>query len=93
VSAGYSPWLFRDGHKGSLWAQALGPLAVAVEHGGNRTRYAHLLASNYRMEYEAVFGLMPRLDGLPQDAGPDAVAASPMFSMSSHFMPPRGATV
>jgi cytochrome c peroxidase len=75
VGAGYSTWLFWDGRKDSLWAQALGPLEDAVEHGGNRTRYAHLLASNYREEYEAVFGTMPKLDGLPQEAGPNGTVA------------------
>ena len=75
VGAGYSTWLFWDGRKDSLWAQALGPLEDAVEHGGNRTRYAHLVASNYRKEYEAVFGVMPRLEGLPRDAGPHGDAA------------------
>ena len=75
VGAAYSTWLFWDGRKDSLWAQALGPLEDAVEHGGNRTRYAHLIASNYRGEYEAVFGPMPKLDGLPRDAGPNGDAA------------------
>jgi cytochrome c peroxidase len=75
VGAGYSPWLFWDGRKDSLWAQALGPLEDAVEHGGNRTRYAHLIAANYRKEFEAVFGAMPTLDGLPRDAGPNGAAA------------------
>ncbi len=74
VGAGYSTWLFWDGRKDSLWAQALGPLEDAVEHGGNRTRDAHLIASNYRKEYEAVFGPMPKLDGVPQDAGPNGAA-------------------
>jgi cytochrome c peroxidase len=71
VGAGYSTWLFWDGRKDSLWAQVLGPLEDSVEHGGNRTRYAHLIASNYRKEYEVVFGPMPKLDGLPRDAGPN----------------------
>ncbi len=75
VGAGYSPWLFWDGRKDSLWAQALGPLEDAVEHGGNRTRYAQLIASNYRREYEAIFGTMPKLEGLPRDAGPNGDAA------------------
>ena len=74
VGAGYSPWLFWDGRKDSLWAQALGPLEDAAEHGGNRTRYAHLVASNYRRDYEAVFGAMPELDGVPLDAGPNGSA-------------------
>jgi len=75
VGAGYSPWLFWDGRKDSLWAQALGPLEDAVEHGGNRTRYAHLVAEHYRKDYEALFHPMPRLDGLPRDAGPHGSAA------------------
>jgi len=70
VGAGHSTWLFWDGRKDSLWAQALGPLEDAVEHGGNRTRYANLLASNHRKEYESLFGAMPSLEGLPRDASP-----------------------
>jgi cytochrome c peroxidase len=69
VGAGYSTWLFWDGRKDSLWAQALGPLEDEVKHGGNRTRHAQLLASNYRKEYEALFNAMPQREGLPQDAG------------------------
>ncbi len=75
VGAGHSTWLFWDGRKDSLWAQALGPLEDAVEHGGNRTRYAHLVARNYREEYEALFRAMPNLEGLPQDAGPNGSTA------------------
>ena len=75
VGTGYSTWLFWDGRKDSLWAQALGPLEDAVEHGGNRARYARLIASNYRKDYEALFDTMPKLEGLPQDAGPNGDAA------------------
>ena len=75
VGAGYSTWLFWDGRKDSLWAQALGPLEDAVEHGGNRTRHAQLVAENYRKDYEALFKAMPKLDGLPRDAGPNGSAA------------------
>ncbi|HQR69893.1 MAG TPA: cytochrome c peroxidase [Burkholderiaceae bacterium] len=74
VGAGYSTWLFWDGRKDSLWAQALGPLEDAVEHGGTRTRYAHLVASDYSKEYEALFGAIPKLEGLPRDAGPNGNA-------------------
>jgi cytochrome c peroxidase len=69
----YSPWLFWDGRKDSLWAQALGPLESAVEHGGNRTQYAHLIAQSYRAEYEALFGPLPNLSDttrFPAGAGP-----------------------
>ena len=75
VGAGHSPWLFWDGRKDSLWSQALGPLEDAVEHGTNRTRVAHQVAADHRQDYEALFGPLPRLDGLPDDAGPQGNAA------------------
>jgi len=56
-----SPFLFWDGRKDSQWAQALGPLESAVEHGGKRDAYARLIASEYRAEYERVFGPLPDL--------------------------------
>jgi cytochrome c peroxidase len=68
----HAPWLFWDGRADSQWGQALGPLESAVEHGGSRTQYAHVVAEHYREAYEAVFGSMPRLDGLPRRAGPVA---------------------
>jgi cytochrome c peroxidase len=72
----YSPWLFWDGRKDSQWAQALGPMENAVEHGGNRTQYARLIAEHYRDEYEALFGPLPDLEGLPEHAGPVSDAAA-----------------
>lgn len=74
IGTAYSPWLFWDGRKDSQWAQALGPLENPVEHGGNRTQYAHLVAQFYRQEYEALFGPLPDLSGLPASAGPVAEA-------------------
>jgi len=68
----YSPWLFWDGRADSQWAQALGPLESAVEHDGDRTQYAHIIAAHYRSDYEAVFGRLPQLEGLPAHAGPVA---------------------
>ncbi|MFL6665328.1 MAG: cytochrome-c peroxidase [Rhizobacter sp.] len=65
-----SPWFFWDGRKDSLWSQALGPLEDAKEHGGNRLHYARLLQQHYRPAYEALFGPLPDLRGLPEDAGP-----------------------
>lgn len=75
VGAGHATWWFWDGRKDSLWSQALGPLEDAVEHGTNRTRVAHLVASNHRRDYAALFGALPRLEGLPRDAGPKGSAA------------------
>jgi cytochrome c peroxidase len=71
----HGAWLFWDGRADSQWAQALGPLESPVEHGGSRTQYAHEIAARYRADYEAVFGALPRLDGLPRHAGPVADTA------------------
>jgi cytochrome c peroxidase len=79
AGAAYSPWLFWDGRKDSLWSQALGPLESAVEHGGSRGQYAHLVAEQYRAEYEALFGPLPELADearFPPSAGPVADAAA-----------------
>jgi cytochrome c peroxidase len=57
----HSPFLFWDGRKDSLWAQALGPLESPIEHGGNREQYAQVIAAHYRPDYEAIFGAMPAL--------------------------------
>lgn len=56
----------------------------AVEHGGNRTLYAHLIAQNYADEYRSIFGPLPDLSHLPGNAGPvpDAQAASNWEAMS-----------
>lgn len=66
----YSPWFFWDGRKDSQWAQALGPLENPVEHGGNRTFYAHLVTQHYAVEYEAIFGPLPDLSVFPAHAAP-----------------------
>lgn len=70
VAADYSPFLFWDGRKDSLWSQALGPLEDPAEHGGNRLAYAHLVQQHYRKDYEAIFGAMPDLGRLPKEASP-----------------------
>jgi cytochrome c peroxidase len=72
----YSPFLFWDGRKDSQWAQALGPLESAVEHGGSRAQYAHVIAGQYRDDYERLFGALPDLSAIPHAAGPVADPAS-----------------
>jgi cytochrome c peroxidase len=56
-----------------------------VEHGGNRTLYAHLIAENYAEEYTVLFGPLPDLSNLPRNAGPvaDTQAAANWEAMSS----------
>jgi cytochrome c peroxidase len=75
MGAMYSPFLFWDGRKDSLWSQALGPLEDPMEHGGNRVAIATLIMTNYRAGYEKVFGPMPDLSSLPAAAGPTGTAA------------------
>ena len=70
AAASRFPFLFWDGRKDSLWAQALGPLESAVEHGGTRAQYAHVVADQYRTDYESLFGPLPDLSGVPASAGP-----------------------
>lgn len=74
----HAPFLFWDGRKDSQWAQALGPLESAVEHGGSRAQYAHVIASHYRSEYEQLFGPLPDLAGIPAAAGPVPDSAARM---------------
>ena len=69
-----SRWLFWDGRADSGWSQALGPFENAKEMGSSRLRIVHLIAKNYRAQYEALFGALPPLDDLtrfPADGKPD----------------------
>ena len=70
ASTAWNSWQFWDGRKDSQWSQALGPLESAVEHGGTRTFYVHEIARRYARDYQAVFGALPVMQGLPRHAGP-----------------------
>jgi len=65
VGAAYSPWMFWDGRRDSLWSQALGPLEDPNEHGTSRDQVVGLIARDpeYREAYQAVFGPLPELSG------------------------------
>ncbi len=66
IGSAWSPWLYWDGRRDSLWAQALSPLEDPAEHGINRIQALRLLATDtaYRQDYEALFGSLPELDDL-----------------------------
>ncbi len=68
VGVAYSPWLYWDGRKDSLWSQALSPLEDPNEHGSDREQIASLIARDevYRAGYEALFGDLP--DPLDREA-------------------------
>lgn len=77
VGVAYSPWLYWDGRRDSLWSQAISPLEDPEEHGGTRMQYVHLIASDpdYRKAYEELFGRLPDLSDLerfPDKAAPVA---------------------
>jgi cytochrome c peroxidase len=75
VGVAYSPWLYWDGRRDSLWSQALSPLEDPVEHGGNRQQYAQFIESTpeYRKQYETLFGVIP---GLSDPGNVDRVFAN-----------------
>ena len=70
----WSPWLFWDGRRDSLWAQALTPLedrrACRQPH-----RLCPLHGQEFPERYERIFGPLPPLDGLPDNASPLGTAA------------------
>lgn len=77
IGAAYSPWLYWDGRRDSLWSQAISPLEDPNEHGGTRMQYVHLIASDpgYRKIYEELFGRLPDLSDrnrFPEMAAPVA---------------------
>ncbi len=63
VGTAYSPWLYWDGRRDSLWSQALSPLEDPNEHNGTRMQYVRLIATDpgYRTAYEGLFGSIPDL--------------------------------
>jgi len=75
VGASYSPWMYWDGRRDSLWSQALVPLEDPKEHGSTRMELARLVADDfpYRAHYEALFGAVPDLSDrnrFPKSASP-----------------------
>ena len=81
VGAAYSPWLFWDGRKDSLWSQAAGPLEDPLEHGSNRRQIARVLSGDldYRQSYESLFGPLPAT--LTVDSGLDSELDSELEKM------------
>jgi cytochrome c peroxidase len=76
VGSAYSSWLLWDGHKDSLWSQALEPLEHPDEQGSTRLHAVHLIHQDkvYHGLYEAVFGPLPAeladFDRFPDSGGP-----------------------
>jgi cytochrome c peroxidase len=62
--------LLWDGHADSLWSQPLKAIENEREMDGSRVEVARLMAGDYRADYEALFGPLPDLEGLPARARP-----------------------
>lgn len=78
VGLAYSPWLYWDGRRDSLWSQALSPLEDPQEQGSNRMAVARLVTedADYAVLYETVYGGLPDFsnqDRFPENAGPALV--------------------
>jgi cytochrome c peroxidase len=74
LGAPWQTWMFWDGRRDSLWAQALTPLEDHAEHGMDRLGLVRLVATHYPSEYRALFGTPPPL----RDAQRFPRAASPL---------------
>ena len=61
IGVAYSPWLYWDGRRDSLWSQALSPLEDPNEHGGDREQVVAVITAddNYRAAYGSLFGALP----------------------------------
>lgn len=75
VGLAYSPWLYWDGRRDSLWSQALSPLEDPAEQGSNRMHIARLVTTDpdYAPVYEQLFGELPDFSDtgrFPEHAGP-----------------------
>lgn len=82
LNTAFNRWFFWDGRADSHWAQALGPLESAVEHGGSRLQVAHTVYADdaVRAAYEALFGPMPELS----DAGRFPASGRPVPDEPEH---------
>lgn len=70
VGIGHSRALFWDGRRDSLWSQALVPIEAPLEMHSSRVAALHFVARKHRVAYEAIFGALPDLAGLPVTASP-----------------------
>ena len=70
AGAAWNIWQFWDGRRDSLWAQALTPLEDQREHAGNRAAYARYVAETYADTYSEIFGALPDISEIPENASP-----------------------
>ena len=71
VGTAYSPWLYWDGRRDSLWAQALSPLEDRNEHASNRLTIIAIIVDDreYWRMYQALFGEASGVDTMFSNIG------------------------
>jgi cytochrome c peroxidase len=76
VGTAWSPWLYWDGRRDSLWSQALSPLEDPNEHASNRLTIIAIVVGdkNYWRMYKELFGEASTVDTMFSNLG-KAIAA------------------
>jgi cytochrome c peroxidase len=82
VNVAYYTWHSWGGKEDTLWYQGANGCESAVNFGGNRLEYAHMLYAKYRTQYNALFPvpLDPALDVNAPDAARFPVNGAPKGS-------------
>ncbi len=62
LDVGQAKVLMWDGRRDTLYDQPFGPIESPVEMNSSRLYVAEQIYARYRAKYEAIFGVMPRLD-------------------------------
>lgn len=76
----YSPWLYWDGRKDSLWSQALEPLESLAEQNISRAAITRYVLSRYGQPYQEIFGRV-----VPSDHNRDPMNSEEIASILSRI--------
>jgi cytochrome c peroxidase len=66
----FRSFFFWDGRADSGWSQPLKAIEGGAEMDFSRSEVAHFIDTNYRSDYEAIFGAIPDLASVPARAQP-----------------------
>jgi len=88
VNTAYYQWASWGGKEDTLWYQGANGCESAVNFGGNRLEYAHMVYRKYRADYEAIFPVP--LDPALDPAAPDAARFPPQGKPKSSATAPDG---
>jgi cytochrome c peroxidase len=84
VNVAWNAFQFWDGRADSLWAQPIQAIENPVEGNFTRAELAHFVARVWRADYEAIFGPLPDLSGVPVRAKPGDEAWAAMNEADRH---------